>query len=72
MLWPAPILSVKKHRAAHQDGDEEAGDEAEGEDGFLHAKPLDVNLDLSRSASEDESRCAVTASPVVILSDDFA
>ena len=27
-------------RAAHKDGDHEAGDEAEGKDGFLHVRLL--------------------------------
>src|SRR6202789_3441801 len=51
-------------RAVHKDGEDEAGDEAEGEDGFLHVKLL-VRVRM-------ESRCGVTGPDVVILSDDFA
>jgi len=35
----ADLLGEEK-RAAHKDGDDEAGDEAEGEDGFLHVRLL--------------------------------
>ena len=57
-------LVGEQKRAAHKDGDDEAGDEAEGEDGFLHVRLL-VRVRM-------ESRCGVTGPDVVILSDDFA
>jgi hypothetical protein len=50
--------------AAHQDGDDETGDEAEGEDGFLHERLL-VRVKI-------KSRCGVSGPDVVILSGDFA
>jgi hypothetical protein len=40
MLWPEPILLASRSVAVHKDGDHDAGDEAEGEDGFLHARLL--------------------------------
>ena len=33
----ADLIGEEK-RAAHKDGDDEAGDKAEGEDGFLHVR----------------------------------
>ena len=57
-------LACEEKRAVHKDGDDEAGDEAEGEDGFLHVWLL-VRVKLG-------SRCGVMGRDVVILSYDFA
>ena len=54
----------EEKRAAHKDGDDEAGDEAESEDGFLHVELL-VRVRMA-------ALCGVTEPDVVILSNDFA
>ena len=57
-------LVGEEKRAAHKDGDDEAGDEAEGEDSFLHVRLLErVRM---------ESLCGGTGPDIVTLSDDFA
>jgi hypothetical protein len=57
-------LVCEEKRAAHKDGDDEAGDEAEGEDDFFHVRLL-VRVRM-------ELLCGTTGPDVVILSDDFA
>jgi hypothetical protein len=56
-------LVGEEKRAAHQDGDDGAGDEAEREDGFLHGKLL--------GACEHGAIMRCKGPHVVILSDDF-
>ena len=56
-------LVGEQKRAVHKDGDHDAGDQAEGEDGFLHGRLL-VQVRM-------ESRCGVPGPDVVILSGDF-
>ena len=53
-----------EERATHQDGNDNAGNEAEGEDAFLHTRLL-VTVAM-------DSRCSVTRADVVTLSNDFA
>ena len=60
----AADLVGEEKRAAHKDGDDEARDEAEGENDFLHVRLL-VRVRM-------DSRCGVTGPDVVILSDDFS
>ena len=57
-------LVGEQKRAVHEDRDHDAGDEAEGEDGFLHGRLL-LRVRM-------ESPCGVTRPDVVILFDDFA
>ena len=57
-------LVGEEKRAVHKDGDHDSGNEAEGEDGFLHVRLL-LRVRM-------ESLCGVTGSDVVSLSDDFA
>jgi hypothetical protein len=59
----ADLVSEQKG-AVHQNRHDEAGDEAEGENDFLHGRLL--------AHTRMESRCGVTGPDVVILSDDFA
>ena len=59
----------EEKRAVHKDGDDGAGDEAEGEDGFLHVRLLVQN---AKARLRMESRYGVTGQDVVILFDDFA
>jgi len=56
-------LVGKEKRPAHQDRDDDAGNQTESENGFLHVKLL-VQLRM-------ESRCGAAGADVVILSDDF-
>ncbi len=57
-------LVGKEERPAHEDGDNEARDEAEGEDSLFHMTLL-MRVRM-------ESRYGLTGPNVVILSDDFA
>ena len=57
-------LVGKEKRSAHKDGDDEAGDEAEGEDSFLHVRLL--------VRPRMEPLCGAMEPDVVTLSDDLA
>jgi hypothetical protein len=61
-------LVGEKKRSAHKDGDDEAGDEAEGEDCLFHGNQSSLEGKVRSSGGS----VAGAAGDVVILLDDFA